>query len=341
MVEDTKMTDASASTEEKKTEEESTKTEEPPKPPPLQAAGLRLERLLGDSSYTNPAKVVRRWLTTSSGASATATLETIGDAAKALLNPCPESLSILASESSTMMDSEESEAAADDKKTTSRYLKEAALPFESWLISLAVRCYYKQPGGTEQALQVAQQGVDKVSTQLQTDLVRSTATALYPLLARLVRWRALIVEQYLPHKAAPLRQVMAQAYNMATLRRDADTQATLLNCMLRDLLHSSQSKCRGGGTLLVPRYETFHNHLTLVYHSFSPCSLPSHTHTQNTQLNKHKSCWPTRRFLKLLPTTNFVGTCTTVVESKLFDWNTLRRIPTCLSRYAKLRPTRG
>jgi 26S proteasome regulatory subunit N3 len=247
MVEDTKMTDASASTDEKKKKEEDTtksEEEEPPKPPPLQAAGLRLERLLSDPSYTNPAKVVRRWLTTSSGASAAATLDSIGQAAKALLDPCPETLANLASES--MMETDD-----DDKKSspapppTPVYLKEAALPFEAWLVSLAVRCYYKQDtsaAAAEQALALAQQGIDKLSTQLQTDLVRSTATALYPLLARLVRWRALVIEQRLPAKAAPLRQVMAQAYNMATLRRDADTQATLLNCMLRDLLHSSQSK---------------------------------------------------------------------------------------------------
>ena len=231
MVEDTKMTDAEA----KPKEEEAKEEEESPQAPPLQAAGVRLERLLSDKvSYTNPAKVVRRWLTTSSGAAGTATLADIGQAAQTLLRPtCPEHLSKYAA---AAMETNENQATEKTKP-----LLEAALPFEAWLVSLAVRCLYKD-GQVQAAFALAQQGMDKATAQLQQDIVRSTSTALYPLLARLVRWRALLVEQHLPQRAAVLRTQMAQAYNMACLRRDADTQATLLNCMLRDLLHSSQSE---------------------------------------------------------------------------------------------------
>jgi hypothetical protein len=44
--------------------------------------------------------------------------------------------------------------------------------------------------------------------------------------------------------AANLRVDMAKAHNMATLRRDVDSQATLLNCMLRDLLRNKQGKSK-------------------------------------------------------------------------------------------------
>jgi 26S proteasome regulatory subunit N3 len=249
MVDDTKMSDADAKP--KKEEDEAKKppkedgatpTEEAaPKAPPLQAAGLRLERLLGDSSYSHPAKVVRRWLTTSSGASTSTALTDIGQAARALLRPCPDALAALVDDMETE-ETEDNDAKKTDPEKKAAFLTEtSAVPYEAWLMSLAVRCYYKD-GQADQALALVQQGIEKVSAQLQQDIVRSTAAALYPLLARLIRWRSLIIEQHFPQQAAALRSEMAQAYNLATLRRDADTQATLLNCMLRDLLHSSQSK---------------------------------------------------------------------------------------------------
>ena len=69
------------------------------------------------------------------------------------------------------------------------------------------------------------------------------SSSLFPLMARMYRLRALVAESINDSSAYEiLRQDMAHAYNMATLRRDVDTQATLLNCMLRDLVQSSQGK---------------------------------------------------------------------------------------------------
>ena len=253
--EDTKMTDAEETAP--TTEKDNDKNAATPPMPPLQAAGWRLERLLGGNNnkdesthtsttagstfYTNPAKVTRRWLTTSSGASATATLADIGAAAVQLLRPCPELLANFKKNSE-----EEVAMETDDKgndETKKDVLTVAARPYEAWLVSLAARCLYKE-GQYEKALHLTQQGIDTVSAQFEDSRLVSSAviSALYPLLARLVRWRSLCAEHLPPSVAASLRSPMAHAYNMASLRRDADTQATLLNCMLRDLLHSSQSK---------------------------------------------------------------------------------------------------
>ena len=253
MVEDAKMTDAE---EPKKTEEKDEEKEvKPPPTPPLEAAGLRLERLLGGSKaaeeassasssspsfYTNPAKVVRRWLTTSCGAAASATLADIGAAAVKLLESCPDVLSSL-KQGEAMDTGTEDAADADAKEPT--FLTVAARPYEAWLISLAVRCLYKT-AEYDKAYALAQKGIEMVSAQFEDSrIVSSVVSAFYPLLARLIRWRSLVVEHMPMAVVAALRPQMAQAYNMASLRRDADTQATLLNCMLRDLLHSSQSKC--------------------------------------------------------------------------------------------------
>jgi len=68
--------------------------------PPLEAASRRLERLLGGGlsdadrkvyTFSNPVKVVRRWLGTASGASGKATTEDIVKAAAVLLDPSSES----------------------------------------------------------------------------------------------------------------------------------------------------------------------------------------------------------------------------------------------------------
>ena len=238
-----------------KKEEEKKEEEQTPPMPPLEAAGLRLERLLGggggngttggkaseestSSFYTNPAKVVRRWLTTSCGASGSATLSDIGDAALKLLSPCPQVLSSLSEQGSEDMDTAEEGAKTESKS----FLTVAARPFEAWLISLAVRCHYKA-GDYEKAYSMSQKGIEMVSAQFEDSrIVSSVVSAFYPLLARLIRWRSLVVEHMPLSVSASLRPQLAQAYNLASLRRDADTQATLLNCMLRDLLHSSQSK---------------------------------------------------------------------------------------------------
>jgi hypothetical protein len=100
MVQDTDMTDAAAAAAPKNEAAVDPSTEslkaDAPSLPPLQASALRLERLLGgpkasagtmESNYTNPVKIVRRWLATSSGAAADANAQDIKKAATALLDP--------------------------------------------------------------------------------------------------------------------------------------------------------------------------------------------------------------------------------------------------------------
>lgn len=245
------MTDAEESKRPEEKEEGKEKEEKLPPTPPLETAGKRLERLLGGSKaaetsasasmpsyYTNPQKVVRRWLTTSSGAAGSATLADIGSAAVKLLNPCPPVLSNLKEPAAEEMDTSADEGTTPEVS----FLTVAARPFEAWLMSLASRCYFKA-GDNDKAYAIAQEGIDKVMEQFEDSrIVSSVVSAFYPLLARLIRWRSLILEHMPASATAALRPQLAQAYNMASLRRDADSQATLLNCMLRDLLHCSQSE---------------------------------------------------------------------------------------------------
>lgn len=223
--------------------------------PPLEAAAHRLERLLGGGSkadndraldfYTNPVKVVRRWLGTSSGAAIGVTVDDIKDAAFKLLDPagpCAIGRSLIVAEYDppVAMDS-------DDDKPTSSYVSQAsAREVESWLISLALRLLWKQGKFTE-AFDVAEKGIAIILSHLEEASLRITSSAvgsassLFPLLARIFRLRSLVAESInSPSIDMKMRADMAKSHSMATLRRDVDSQATLLNCMLRDLLRHSQ-----------------------------------------------------------------------------------------------------
>jgi hypothetical protein len=254
MVEDTKMTDKTPKVA-KPTEEE---TPAPVIVPPLEASAQRLERLVGGGivdkdrllhSYTNPAKIVRRWLGTSSGASIDATAEDISSAAAALLNPsgaCARGHELLhAGAASTAMEVE------TEKVEGAGFLTAASeREVESWLISLAVRLLWKD-GKYQEAFALSQNGINILISHLDEASLRITSassastSSLFPLLARMFRLRSLAAESLEdPAINANLRVDMAKAHNMATLRRDVDSQATLLNCMLRDLLRNKQGKTR-------------------------------------------------------------------------------------------------
>lgn len=266
MVEDAKMSDAEEPKAEVETtttakpaddEKDETKTETPPLPP-LEAAALRLERLLSDQVldfYTNPVKVVRRWLGTSSGAAAAASAADISSAAANLLDPAAGSntsvgrallvgLSSDTTSSSSAMDTSgdggDEGKGEEAKKEEPTYLTQAsAREVESWLLSLAVRLLWKE-GKHSEAFELSQKGIEILQQHLEEQ--QPPSSSLFPLLARLFRLRSLAAESM--RSAATdvgLRVGMARAHNVATLRRDVDTQATLLNCMLRDLLRHSQS----------------------------------------------------------------------------------------------------
>eukprot|EP00533_Pseudo-nitzschia_delicatissima_P000798 CAMPEP_0116102864 /NCGR_PEP_ID=MMETSP0327-20121206/13581_1 /TAXON_ID=44447 /ORGANISM="Pseudo-nitzschia delicatissima, Strain B596" /LENGTH=531 /DNA_ID=CAMNT_0003594941 /DNA_START=96 /DNA_END=1691 /DNA_ORIENTATION=- len=256
MVEDTKMEDTTAAATE--TPKEETK-ESAPVVPPLEAAARRLERLLGGGStdqtftYGNPVKVTRRWLGTASGAAGKATSAGIVAAATALLDPDSGDdrtrsllLAIEVGEEAPALSSMEVEA-SDDKEAKTEFLSMASRrETESWLLSLQVRILWKEGKFTE-AMSLVEQGIAILLEQVTIAAKKVTSTAgrsvstLFPLLARLYRYRSLVADSMKdPSITLGLRQVMAKAHNMACLRRDVDCQATLLNLMLRDLLMHSQ-----------------------------------------------------------------------------------------------------
>jgi hypothetical protein len=222
-----------------------------PTVPALEAAARRLERLLGGVSckdhlahmYSNPSKVVKRWLGTSSGAAAKATLADISSAASALLDPsgrCSTGRDLILKAAGDSMDAETSEDKTYLSSTSEREV-------ESWLVSLTVRLLWKDEKFA-QAIELSQKGVSLLMAHFDGARVvtgmGASVSSLFPLLARMYRYRSLVAESLMSDKnlAANLRQDMVRAHGMASLRRDVDTQATLLNLMLHDLLNASQGK---------------------------------------------------------------------------------------------------
>jgi hypothetical protein len=252
MVEDAKMEEETPKTEETPKVEE--KPETPPLPP-LEAAARRLERLLGGGlsekdrhlhTYTNPAKVVRRWLGTASGAAGNATFEDIASASATVLDPegpCANGRKLLITGNDAVMDVDSSSS-----KQLGFLTIASSREVESWLISLSVRLLWKEKRYTV-AFDLVQKGIavllehlNVASTNL-TSLSGVSTSSLFPPLARMYRYRSLVAEEMKNHEiTASLRQDMIKAHNLACLRRDVDCQATLLNLMLRDLLLHSQSK---------------------------------------------------------------------------------------------------
>ncbi|VEU34441.1 unnamed protein product [Pseudo-nitzschia multistriata] len=279
MVEDTKMEDTAGIAPTK--EEGPDKQVNPPSVPPLEAAGRRLERLLGGGSaaasssgpsdnasgrplarlytYGTPVKVTRRWLGTASGAAGEAISSDIVSAATTLLDPSHEdcrtrSLLLAIDESSSMeVEGEDNdngndggEAPSTQAKDEPEYLSASRREVESWLLSLQVRILWKA-GKHPEAMELVEKGIAILLEQVTiaakklTSLPGGSVSSLFPLLARLYRYRSLVADSMKdPSVTAGLRNVMAKAHNMACLRRDVDSQATLLNLMLRDLLEHSQ-----------------------------------------------------------------------------------------------------
>ena len=242
--------------EEKAKEPEETKeekTEEPvlPPTPPLEAAARRLERLLGGGvsdkdrlvhTYSNPSKIVKRWLGTSSGATGSATMADISAAASSLLDPagkCSAGRQLILKATGESMDTESSEEP--------QYLTSASdREIEAWLLSLAVRLLWKEEK-YQQGFALSQEGIALLMAHLEGARVvtgmGASVSSLFPLLARMYRYRSLNADSLVSTDAAlaaNLRQDMVRAHGMACLRRDVDTQATLLNLMLHDLLNASQ-----------------------------------------------------------------------------------------------------
>lgn len=253
-----------------------------PKYPPVEAAARRLERLFGGTSTpsANAAapqsliqqpKILKKWLGSSSGTAGKATLAQIASCAERTLDPA----GICATGRELLMGlvSEEERAAVlkefkdadkkDDKKEGEKdeeksdemeedakeevpvYLVKSAREVESWLVTLATRIQWRAKN-YEAAYEWSGKGLKILDAHLGevTSSSSDSVGGLYPLLARLLRYRSLTLES-LPENTrsahvATQRSELAGRHTTSVLRRDADVSATVLNIMLRDLLAGDQ-----------------------------------------------------------------------------------------------------
>mmetsp|Transcript_3696 Transcript_3696/g.7746 ORF Transcript_3696/g.7746 Transcript_3696/m.7746 type:complete len:574 (-) Transcript_3696:177-1898(-) len=278
-----------------KTSESSTPTA--PTFPPVEAAARRLDRLFGGGSSSNvataaaadpqsliqPAKIFRRWLGSSSGASGKATLSQVASCAERTLDPngkCATGRELLVGlvteeerndvwrnfsskgkdgdkpkagekteKEKKVEDSKKKEEAMDEDETNNEpppitYLVKSAREVESWLVSLAVRILWRAKKHQE-AFEWTQKGLNVLDAHLsECSSSGGDVGGLYPLLARLLRYRSLALQSLSPATrsalTASLRPELAGRHTTAVLRRDADVQAVVLNVMLRDLLEGDQ-----------------------------------------------------------------------------------------------------
>lgn len=213
--------------------------------------------------HANPSKMVKRWMAESSGAAAKATLADISFVAKTLLDPngtvgVSRSLLIelspiqedadITSEMDTTADADAGVDADADAKEEEKivYLSSAVREVESYLLSLAVRLLWRQ-NDISRASDLVVKSID-ITSQHMKEASKNTygigsANGLYPLLARLYRYQNLVMESSSKKEGSVEvleRGDLVGAHRMAVVRRDVDTQATLLNIMLRDLLQANQ-----------------------------------------------------------------------------------------------------
>lgn len=239
------------------------KKEEPVEPPlpPLLAAAKRLERLLSGSLasqsghgsgkknassaaaevlvHTNPCKIVKRWLSTSSGASSKADLADVISSASILLDPvgpCATGRDLLLLLAEDKMQTDETKKEETPKMS---FLDAAAKEMECYLLSLATLLLWKSKAYTQslelvtKAIQITRSHMNETSAA-----AMASASGLYPLLARLFRLQNLVTASV--DGVSDNREELSREYRLAVLRRDVDTQATLLNLMLGQLLNASQ-----------------------------------------------------------------------------------------------------
>ena len=238
----------------------------------------------------NTTKIIKKWLGSSSGTAGSATLASVAACAEKTLDPsgstsCAtgrEILMGLCSEEERLAvavvakkDGEEEKKGGDDATVTADMKEGAAMEedtpspsssssgpdylsltcreVESWLITLAVRIYWRQ-GQYQTAYSLITKGLQILDTHLaESNNTSASATAggLYPLLARMLRYRSLIIESLITSSSdddttsyaklcSDTRIELATRHTHAVLRRDADVSATILNLHLRELLLSDR-----------------------------------------------------------------------------------------------------
>ena len=204
--------------------------------------------------HSNPSKIVKRWLATSSGTASEATLADVSFVAKTKLNPMANStmgrdlLMQLSPQPEEMQTEGDTEVMADveaAEEMQPKYAKAASREVECYLLTLAIRLLWRQNEAAK-ALELSIKAL-QITTLHMEEASRNTygvgkANGLYPLLARLYRYQSLVAEVCSPgfHLEQAQRGELVNAHRMAVIRRDVDTQATLLNIMLKDLLNANQ-----------------------------------------------------------------------------------------------------
>lgn len=200
--------------------------------------------------HSNPAKIVKRWFATSSGIAADVGLSDISYVAKTMLNPM--TLSATGRDLLVQLSPppEEMQTEGDDSKEEKEptYLSASAREVECYLLSLAIRILWRANEASK-ALELSVKAI-KITTLYIEEASKNaygvgSANGLYPILARLYRYQSLVAENCSPgfHLEHGQRAELVNAHRMAVIRRDVDTQATLLNIMLRDLLNANQGTC--------------------------------------------------------------------------------------------------
>ena len=196
--------------------------------------------------HSNPSKIVKRWLATSSGTASEATLADVSFVAKTKLNPMATSATgrDLLMQLSPAPEEMETEGEAVEE-IEPKYSLAASREVESYLLSLAIRLLWRN-NESAKALELSIKAI-QITTLHMEEASKNTygvgkANGLYPLLARLYRYQSLVTESCAPgfHLEQVQRGQLGNAHRMAVIRRDVDTQATLLNIMLKDLLNANQ-----------------------------------------------------------------------------------------------------
>lgn len=194
--------------------------------------------------HSNPSKIVKRWLGTSSGISSKITLADVSLTAQTLLDPtgsCATGRDILV-QLSPPVEKMQTEGEDEDKEEE-KFLVASAREMEAYLFTLAIRILWSEEKKEEamdlsiKAIQIAKTHIEEAEARPHTvtGISAGSANGLFPLLARLYRYQGLVSEGLVNR-----REELVHAHRMAVMRRDVDTQATLLNLMLRELLNADQ-----------------------------------------------------------------------------------------------------
>jgi hypothetical protein len=240
-----------------------------PSLPSLQSALWRLERLFGGTGPTtsnsapssapstaspsSQSKLLKKFLGSASGTAKSVSLDDIADAALVLdpVGSCAKGRELLVSlRSDTATSTVDAVGSTEEKK----YAKAAAREIEGYLLSLAIRTYYRQ-SDFKSAYQLADKALcilDAHIDECEGKLLGVNVGGLYPLRSRIVRYRSLVLScadddddggvQLNGETVNGIRADLAKRYRDAVLVKDGDGICTVLNLMLGDLLRGDQGE---------------------------------------------------------------------------------------------------